>query len=372
MRIAYDHQIFGWQRYGGISRYFFELTRHINRFEIVEVEIVSPLYINEYLPSSSIPIAGIHVPQIRKTGRIYRELNRWMAPWPMRRFRPDIVHETYYSEGPLVPYDAKVVITVHDMIHELFPESFVSWDTTRKEKAAAATRADHIICVSENTRQDLIRLLGVDPAKTSVIHHGYELLAAPTGLRRCEEPFILYVGSRGGYKNFDLLLQAYGASQSLHKNFQLVAFGGGPLTWQEQSRIKQLGEGQWQVLHLSGDDAVLADLYASAEVFVYPSLYEGFGIPPLEAMSCGCPVVCTDRSSLPEVVGNAAGFFDPESVDSMVATLNKVLFDSTYRQNLIDQGWRQCAKFSWQKCAQETLDVYRNVIDGNTPSQNAL
>ncbi|MGE4442602.1 MAG: glycosyltransferase family 4 protein [Desulfomicrobium sp.] len=363
MRIVYDHQIFDSQRYGGISRYFFELARHIAGLDGTDVKVVSPLFINEYLLSARVPVTGVHVPQIRRTGRIYRESNQWLAPRIMRRFRPDLIHETYYSHDTVAPSQTKVVITIHDMIHELFPECFSARDDTRIKKAIAARRADHIICVSENTRQDLIDFLGVDPAKTSVIHHGYELLAASTGLRRCEKPYILFVGGRSGYKNFDRLLQAYAASPPIYEKFQLVAFGGGALTRRERSRIQELGGGRWQVRHFSGGDEVLADLYEAAHVFVYPSLYEGFGIPALEAMSVGCPVICSDQSSLPEVVGDAAGFFDPESVDSIVVELTCALFDSAYRQGLIEKGMRRCEKFSWQRCAQETLAVYRGVLE---------
>lgn len=363
MRIAYDHQIFGWQRYGGISRYFFELARHIDQQVGGDFTIVSPLFVNEYLLAGELPIAGIHVPQIRRTGRLYRELNRWMAPIAMRHFNPDLVHETYYSQGSVAPRRAKVVITVHDMIHELFPADFYKLDATTKEKASAVKRADHVICVSENTRKDLIRILDVDPAKTSVVHHGYELSQAPAGIRRCNEAYILYVGSRGGYKNFDGLLQAFAASAPLHNNFRLVAFGGGPLTAREHARIEALSGGKWEVLHFSGGDDVLADLYSFAEVFVYPSRYEGFGIPPLEAMSCACPVLCSDRSSLPEVVGGAAGFFDPESLDSLINALNQVVSDSSFRQTLVSKGLLRCAEFSWSKCARETLEVYRRVVE---------
>lgn len=362
MRIIYDHQIFDSQKYGGISRYFFELARHLAGSEGVDLRVISPFFINEYLLSARVSVAGVHVPQIRRTGRIWRELNQWLAPRMMRRFRPDLIHETYYSPVKVAPSKAKVVITVHDMIHEIFPECFPGRDDTRIKKAVAVRRADHVICVSENTRQDLVRFLEVDPAKTSVVHHGYELQSLPTGLRRCEASYILYVGSRSGYKNFDRLLQAYAAYSSIHEEFQLVTFGGGALTRHERSRIQELGGGRWQVRHFSGGDEVLADLYESAHVLVYPSLYEGFGIPPLEAMSVGCPVLCSDRSSLPEIVGDAAGFFDPESVDSIVAELNRVLFDSVYRQALIKKGRLQCTKFSWQGCAQKTLDVYRRVI----------
>jgi len=362
MRVAYDHQIFGWQRYGGISRYFFELARHIDAHEGVSFKIVSPLFVNEYLLESELPVAGIHAPQIHRTGRLYRELNRWIAPIAMRRFNPDLVHETYYSQGTVAPRGAKVVTTVHDMIHELFPGDFSKWDATTREKASAVKRADHVICVSENTRKDLVRILDVDPTKTSVVHHGFELSQRPAGIRRCAEPYILYVGSRGGYKNFDILLQAYAASASLHNHFRLVAFGGGLLTAREQARVEALSGGKWDVLHFSGGDDVLADLYSFAEVFVYPSLYEGFGIPPLEAMSCACPVLCTDRSSLPEVVGDAARFFDPESLDSLIDALNQVVSDSSFRQILINKGHLRCAEFSWGKCAEETLEIYKRLI----------
>ena len=362
MRIAYDHQIFGWHRYGGISRYFFELARHIDEHEGVNFKIVSPLFVNEYLLASRLPVAGIHVPQIRRTRWLYRELNRWMAPIAMRHFNPDLVHETYYSQVTVAPRRAKVVITVHDMIHELFPTDFPKWDATTKEKASAVKRADHIICVSENTREDLIRILDVDSTKTSVVHHGYELSQGPAGIRRCNEPYILFVGSRGGYKNFDSLLQAYAASGPLHKNFRLVAFGGGLLTAREQSRVEELGGGKWDVLHFSGGDGVLADLYSFAEVFVYPSHYEGFGIPTLEAMSCACPVICSNRSALPQVVGDAAEFFDPESIESLIDALNHVVFDSSFRRTLIGRGHHRCAGFSWSKCVEETLEVYRRVI----------
>jgi glycosyltransferase involved in cell wall biosynthesis len=106
----------------------------------------------------------------------------------------------------------------------------------------------------------------------------------------------------------------------------------------------------------------LADLYSFADVFVYPSLYEGFGIPPLEAMSCGCPVICSDRSSLPEVVGEAVRFFDPESIDSLTDALNQVVSDSSLRRALINKGHLRSAEFSWSKCADETLKVYKRLM----------
>lgn len=363
MKIAYDHQIFELQRYGGISRYFFELACRIHEYSTDIVRVISPLFINEYLSDSNVPVVGIRVPHIPKIRFLCSYFNSIFSPIAICKYNPEIIHETYYSVDSVRADHIKRIITIHDMIHELFPDSFTLEDATKSKKATAARRADHIICVSENTRQDLIRFLDVNPAKISVVYHGYELLASPSGVRRCEAPFILYVGSRGGYKNFDRLLQAYAASPLIHDEFNLVTFGGGRLTIREQARIQELGGRRLQVKHFSGGDEVLADLYATARLFVYPSLYEGFGIPPLEAMSVDCPVICSDRSSLPEVVGEGAGYFDPESVDSIVAEMTRALFDSSYRQSLIDKGRCQSLKYSWDRCAQETLNVYRRVIE---------
>lgn len=366
MKIAYDHQIFGWQRFGGVSRYFFELANHLAGAEdgAVQCRIASPFHVNDYLRQAgpALQVMGVHAPAIRRTGRLYRMVNELLAPQFLRRWRPDILHETYYSRSTVAPKKTAVVVTVHDMIHELFPESFSRWDKTRKEKASAVRRADHVICVSENTRRDLVALLNVDPDKTSVVHHGYELLAGPTGLRHFREPFLLYVGGRGGYKNFDLLLQAYARTPRLYENFCLLAFGGGPLTRHEKYRINELSKGRWTVRQVGGDDALLADLYESAVAFVYPSLYEGFGIPPLEAMSLGCPVVCSNTSSIPEVVGGAALQFDPCQVDSIADALEAVSFDGGLRERLRQRGYGRISTFSWSRCAQETLNVYRKLL----------
>ena len=117
-----------------------------------------------------------------------------------------------------------------------------------------------------------------------------------------------------------------------------------------------------QVQQIGGDDSVLADLYRTAHLFVYPSLYEGFGIPPLEAMSFDCPVVCSNSSSIPEVVGDAAVFFDPDSGESMGQALMKVASDVSLRQALVARGRERIKMFSWQRCAKQTIDVYRSVL----------
>ena len=256
------------QKYGGISRYFFELADNIAKAQVADVRIVSPLYVNSYLESASprLQITGTKVPVIKRTGRIYRALNRALAKPVAGHYHPDLVHETYYSSLAMAPKGCKVVITVHDMIHERFSDCFPPNDSTSKDKAAAVKRADHVICISEHTRQDLISILGVPLEKTSVIHHGFSLSKTGSQLVQGDSrPFLLHVGGRGGYKNFEGLLKAYAGRPGLLQNCDLVAFGGGPLTTKESELIRFLGIPAEQIHHIEGDDAVL-DIFMHARL----------------------------------------------------------------------------------------------------------
>lgn len=367
MKIAFDHQIFGWQQYGGISRYIYELASEITNSGTHDLSIVSPFYLNQYLKQAPrhLKVLGLPIKYIPRTGRIIRAIN-FIAAWSILRFlRPDIVHETYFSSARIAPKKSKVVLTVYDMIHERFSESFSKVDTRSREKASAVARADHVICISEQTKHDLIEILGVDASKISVVHLGFALTFQDESTAVTIEParpFLLYVGSRGGYKNFEGLLKAYATSAMLTNDFDLICFGGGAFTNKEKSLIQQLGISIDRVSQVSGDDTLLAAYYRAASVFVYPSLYEGFGIPPLEAMSFDCPVVCSNVSSIPEVVGNAGEMFDPENPDSISAAIERVITNPQLRENLIKFGRKRIKLFSWQRCAQETLDVYRKVL----------
>ncbi len=367
MKIAFDPQIFGWQEYGGISRYAFELASALHHSGRHEVAIFCPLSVNRYLEHSPEGLlrGGRRVPTFPRSGRVYRTLNSWLAGLAMRRFKPDIVHETYYAgRGVSVP-GARRILTVYDMIHERFPENFSPADPTRREKSLAVARADHVICISEQTRQDLIEFLRVPHEKTSVVHLGFALKTGEQPIERVaprQRPYILFVGSRGGYKNFDGLLKAFAASPVLRNDMQLVCFGGGGFRPAELQNIANLGLDGAAVTQVSGDDHLLAHHYRHARAFVYPSRYEGFGIPPLEAMSFDCPVACSNVSSIPEVVGDAAELFDPDSPDSMAMALERVTFDEPRRQALVAQGRERLKRFSWTACAEATQDVYQGAL----------
>jgi glycosyltransferase involved in cell wall biosynthesis len=367
MKIVFDHKIFSLQKYGGISRYIYELAQCLAIECSRDVAVVAPCYVNQYLKQApkSLKVLGFPIKQVRRTGRIVHAIN-WVVAWPIIRYlQPDIVHETYYSASRISPKSAKVVLTVHDMIHERFSEQFPAFDSTIKEKAIAVARADHVICVSEQTRQDLIELLGVNPAKTSVVHHGFSLTSRPATQQKIDSPvrpFLLYVGARYGYKNFVGLLQAYATSVILKRDFDLICFGGGAFENKETSMFEQLGLNSNAVRQISGSDTVLAEHYQAASAFVYPSFYEGFGMPPLEAMSFNCPVVCSNVSSIPEVVGNAGLMFNPNDTQSIKLAIEQVVSDREVREILVARGQERIKQFSWEKCAQETVNVYRKVL----------
>lgn len=366
MRLAFDYQAFHMQSYGGVSRYFARLAQCLHDCDH-EVGVFAPVHRNNYL--GDLPQGVVHGRQARRypprTARLLGAYNRLLARHTMARWAPDLVHETYYSSKPVL--DSKpAVVTVFDMIHELFPADFPAHDSTSLHKRMAVERADHVICISESTRNDLIRLFGVPEHKASVVLLGFDSSMAeqpelayrtPSG-----RPFILYVGQRGGYKNFGGLLTALGRSARLRNDFDIVAFGGGPFTQAESSRITAAGLSAEQVFQIGGDDNFLSRLYGAAMVFVYPSLYEGFGIPPLEAMAHGCPVVCCNTSSLPEVVGNAAELFDPAADDALRGAIETVAYSDEAWARLRLQGYERVRQFSWQKCAAETLQIYKELI----------
>ncbi|MGV7698947.1 glycosyltransferase family 4 protein [Mycobacterium kansasii] len=363
MKVAFDHQIFAIQRYGGVSRYFFELASRLPADTVSEVSVVAPFYINAYLAADSARgfTHGKYLPYTFKGAPVLVELaNQFAAPFAWSNSDADILHETWHPFKP-VGKARRRVVTIFDMIHELFKPPMAKLAIAAKR--ASVNRADHVICVSESARDDLVRLYGIDPARTSVVHLACSLpvqantATVDSGGRR---PSLLYVGRRGGYKNFATLLRAYSSSPVL-RDFELIAFGGPPFLRDEQKEISRLGVTD-RVRFESGSDEELAARYRTAAAFVYPSQYEGFGIPPLEAMSQGCPVVCSNAGGIPEVVGDAGVFFDPDNPEELRTVLERVVTMETLRADLRERGYARLPAFSWDKNAAETARIYREIL----------
>ena len=367
MRIAFDYQTFALQTYGGISRYFVRLAQEfLTAGE--QVRICAPFHINAYLrllPAEC--VKGKRIDRYPpKSARLFKLYNRLASRNAIQKWQPSIVHETYYARHGSASNKCPTVITVYDMIHELFAQEFLPDDKTASTKRVALGRADHVICISENTKNDLIKLHGLHEHKISVILLGFDAfparnLDALTQPNKVK-PFLLYVGSRDGYKNFARFLRSIAASANLKFDFDVVAFGGGSFNSAELTLISKLGFSAFQVKQISGDDTLLGHYYSTARAFVYPSLYEGFGIPPLEAMAHGCPVVSSDTSSMPEVIANAGEYFDPTSVDEMRHAIESVVYSESRISELRSLGTVRLAHFSWSKCAEQTLRVYRSLL----------
>lgn len=366
LKILYDGQIFSIQKYGGISRYYCQLLES-NCPNNIESTVFAPFSVNYYLPKLDETICSKkinHFPVFRGSHRIYRGLSRLSLSLNLCINDYDVIHETYYYNSFYGGFNGKIVTTVHDMTHEIFPHLFSKKDLTSSKKYEAVKRADHVICVSENTKYDLMRIFNVDSDKITVVHHGFN---APCCVNQSEKfdlarPYLLYVGNRSGYKNFTNLLNAYAQSELLLNHYMIVCFGGGVFSQDEQIQIKNLGLNSHNIFYAEGSDQSLSLLYNNAAVFVYPSLYEGFGIPLLEAMSHRCPVACSFTSSLPEVGGEGVAYFDPNSIYSITKTIITILEDSLYREKLINDGLIRTNQFSWDKTAKETMKVYGKII----------
>jgi glycosyltransferase involved in cell wall biosynthesis len=278
---------------------------------------------------------------------------------------------------PLV-HPRRSVVTVHDLGYHYYPEAhtadqrcYLEWSTRYHVRTAA-----HIVADSQATKDDLVRLYGAAPNRVTVAHLGVDpslqpvydpvLLARVRLKYGISAPYLLYVGTLQPRKNLARLIEAFGEvgmwgnGQGL--GLQLVLAGKrGWLCEEILSRVRELGLSGQVVFPGYVDGADLAALYSGASLFVMPSLYEGFCMPALEAMACGTPVVCSNVSSLPEVVGDAAWLFDPRDVAAMALAMKGVLEDGDRRQAMVARGFEQVRRFTWTRCAQQVLGVLERV-----------
>lgn len=327
-----------------------------------EVRILSPLYTNAYL--SDLPaglVRGRRLAMSRHASRIARLAGDLLLAPQLALFQPDIVQDCFYSPAVQPPRGSRLVVMVHDMIHELFPQHFPADDRTAARKAAAIARADHILCISESTRADLLARFPDVAAKTSVTLLAVDQPQIPIMRNAPARPFLLHVGQRGGYKNFSALLSAYAASPLLHDSHDLLAVGGGAFTPAEQAAI--VSHSLAGKVHQRGaDDGQLRQLYADAALFVFPSLYEGFGMPPLEAMTVGTPVVVVQASAMPEICGDAAEYAENGDAEALRAAIEALLLSPTRQAELAAAGQQRLAKFRWQRTTGDVLAAYQRLV----------
>ena len=368
MRILIDTQAFSLQTHGGISRFYTELFLFIKK----KVKVSFPLYYseNEHLKAYGIEnfrasfFLKYKILPKRYSVEILKKKNRWRTVELLSSGKIDLFIPTYYDPYFLnylnnTPY----VLTVYDMIHEIFPEYYTYDEITVPNKRLLIEKASKIIAISQNTKNDILRFYpSIPESKIEVVYLSQsipKLKKIKSDFKYFNEKYVLYVGNRLGYKNFIWLINNI-SSWLLSKNIKLLCVGA-EFTKDETNLIENLGAKNY-IFQCKSLDEDLFNFYKNALAFIFPSAYEGFGIPVLEAMSCGCPVVLPKLSSFPEVASEAGVYFDLDNPETLIYALNELSNNDTFRQSIIMKGYINEQKFSWKKTADECLKIYYSVI----------
>jgi glycosyltransferase involved in cell wall biosynthesis len=379
MRVLFDHQIVDAQRRGGVSRYFYQLTSALSTGDWAQVRLPGICTDNEYfrsLPvapgSCALRLRARLAEQVGKAewlrkaaGHAWRRanfrFNRRASVEELRKQDFDLFHPTYYSPYFLDALKGKpFVLTIYDMTHEIRPQDFRPDDRTSEYKALLAGAAAGIIAISASTKRDIVRYLHVDPAKIDVIHLANSLPAESEAVA-VPESYVLYVGGRGRYKNFRRFLLAFATLAAERPALHLVCVNPKGFNQDETELIRGLGL-ERRCRNLSANDRQLSFLYRHASLFVYPSLYEGFGLPILEAFAAGCPVALSHTSCFPEIAGDAAVYFDPSKVSGIADAMCRVLSGTVSRDLLRQRGHERLQEFSWAATAERTAGFYRKCL----------
>ncbi|MDP2660505.1 MAG: glycosyltransferase family 1 protein [Dehalococcoidia bacterium] len=364
------------QRHAGLGRYAEELTRAL-------VALGSS---DEFRIFYTDPLGRAPAPPL---DALPRRAMRWSnKPWRMAALLSLYAHvpldslfgdaEIFHATDHLLPRLHRIssVFTLHDLAFLRHPEAHLPLNRwfLRLAMPLFLRRANAVICVSQYTKGDAVRSYGLDDSKIYVIPEGVHprfhqvqdlgVLAATRARYHLPERFILFVSTIEPRKNLVTLWEAYRLLRSEGRTEKLVVVGQRGWLYQPiLLRLRELGLEDQVVFPGYVDDEDLPAIYSLAECFCFPSLFEGFGLAPLEAMASGCPVVCSNASSLPEVCGDAAILVPPTDVSALTSALRRLLDDPALRDDLRARGLRQSAQFTWRNAAERTLGVYRAVAE---------
>ncbi|WEK19179.1 MAG: glycosyltransferase family 1 protein [Candidatus Pedobacter colombiensis] len=363
IKVLFDHQIFDRQTYGGISRYFANIIKGGNSAGEIEM-IKGFLYTNNYyLQQNSINFSELLLSTfLKKSKHIYKKNNNYCNRL-LSRGNFEVFHPTYFDTYFLDQLKKPLVITIHDMTYEEMPEYFPNNDPLPEQKRLLANRADKIIAISETTKTDIIKHLQVDANKIHVIPHGIDNKAPKyEEVENLPENYLLFVGSRSGYKNFFMFARAFKILTEKHKDIVLLLAGGGPLETGDSEFLIRNGIFD-KTRQISATDSQLNMLYKNALCFVFPSLYEGFGIPILEAFKNNCPVILSNCSCFPEIAGDAALYFNPDSIESLAHQIETLITNKSLKSKLITAGKKKLETYTLDKCIKQTIELYKSLVD---------
>lgn len=385
MKVFFDYQAYELQSIGGVSRSYTEMIRSlqsqgINCFLGVKesnnvylkgsniVHKVKPLYYSHNALFEGKKYFKGQRTLTRKAMRLLgheddcRQMNREYCVRLLKKGEFDIFEPTFF-DSYFLPYLKKkpFVMTVHDMIPELFPQYFPQDDMQIVNKKILCPLAAHIHVPSKQTKNDLIDILNIDSERITVIPHGEPSFLGSSDAPIFDFPYLLYIGSRWSYKNFAPFLVEC-AKVMKDYDIRLVCTGG-DFTDDEQALINQLGIAS-RVIHFFAEESQFYSLYHNAIAFVYPSLYEGFGIPILEAYASGCPVMLNNTSCFPEIAGDAAVYFEMKDGKSDFYDKFEYLYglSNEDRADLIDNGKDRLRKYSWNQSANQLAEIYRQLV----------
>jgi glycosyltransferase involved in cell wall biosynthesis len=367
MRVVYEGGIYEIMRLGGIARYFIEV---INRLDPAAVQPVVMVPDDQAFPFTHPQLTLEKVrtrPPLKLLRRFWRKAQHGVLENRTRSLGGGLTHWTYYvglCRRTIGRGSTPNVITVYDFIHEAFPELDPDGQHRRWQRQAIEA-ADHICCISQTTHAELCQRYPEAASRASVtlLGNSFQAIAARSiPLPLSDRPFILFVGRRGGYKNFDAVWEAWKRARSRVKDLALVAVGP-PLKARERRRLAA-DHDMKDFFHLGTvSDEQLKGLYQACRAFVFPSKMEGFGLPALEAMESGAPVIASSCDALREVLDSAGYYFDAGDIDTLtdllIAAGGDCLDD---RQKKIDLGHRRARQFSWDQTAHQTMQAYHGLL----------
>ncbi len=354
-------------RSSGVKTYIHQLTSHLQAAFGARVHTfpaIGPIG-QLYHDGSALSTAGT----LSRLGLLHL-MNRRIIPPAFLVPKVDVFHTSNLVRNP--PGHCRVTATIHDLTSWLMPELHRN-ATLRADREYAKrmwSRSDGLIAVSETSRRDAAEVLGIDPGKITVVHNGVadayfrvepEALSEVRELYRIQRPFVLFVSTIEPRKNLDRLITAYeGLSDQIRHEFEFLI--AGPQGWNNDATLHRIRSHTGGVRYLGYvPEHHLPALFAAATLFAYPSLYEGFGLPVLQAMAAGTPVLTSATGALPEVAGDCAAYADPFSVSDMTQALATLLLSPSQRQRMSERGRRRASTFTWSACARKTWDCFEQV-----------
>jgi glycosyltransferase involved in cell wall biosynthesis len=387
MKVLYDHQIFSSFAFGGVSRIFIELMNAFSHDPEIEFNLSIQYTDNEYFKDAECNIhvhpymkrifdgGSIALPMHMARNFIVNRINNYRK-YENRKYSEkiisegqfDVFHPTYYDPYFLdYLHNKPFVLTVYDLIYELFPKYFPHSRKFLERKSLLIQKAAKIIAISETTKTDLMKFYEVPAGKIDVIYLANSLKVG-TGLhftnnadRKLPERYLLYVGNRALYKNFLFFIESIVPLLTKDKTLSVVCAGGKNFSHTEKQLFHTWGV-EHNLFYSPVNDEILTSLYKNALAFVFPSLYEGFGIPILEAFACNCPVLISNTSSLPEIAGGACLSFDPKDKTSILDVVKQMLSNESLRSELRKKGKERVNFFSWGHTAEETKRIYESIL----------